>query len=244
MKDPCTFKRLYHIYISSVLLSTFKLSFIFILRFISSGVLLSFGVLWSEFLSSFSLFANIAHFIIDNVYGVFKNIFSYLALYPSVGDGVIDENHITQSETTLNISNKSEWLSIISLAVLGLTGIVILAMIGDYYSPDIVRSIPYTGNILNSIYGFINSIYEWYYGTPEIVPKPNPEDLPYQERIPRMKRQRSISITQIFPESVSRSLSGGSTVTQEIPTPPATRTPTPVLSDLPPSPTFDSDTWI
>ena len=69
-------------------------------------MLLSFGVLWSEFLSSFSLFANIAHFIIDNVSGVFKYMFSYLALYPSVGDGVIDVNYITQSETSLNISNK------------------------------------------------------------------------------------------------------------------------------------------
>ena len=117
-------------------------------------------------------------------------------------------------------------------------------MIGDYYYPDIVISIPYTGNILYSIYGFIYSIYEWFYETPEIGPKPNPEYLLYQERILIMKRHKSISITQIYPESVSKSSSGGSTVTQEIPKPPATRTSIPVLSDLLPSPTFDSDTWI
>jgi hypothetical protein len=58
-----------------------------------------------------------------------------------------------------NITHKNEWLLGISIALLGLTGIIILAMIGDYYSPDMVRSVPYAENVLDSIYGFMQSIY-------------------------------------------------------------------------------------
>jgi len=240
MKHPRTFKRLYHIYVTSVLFSAFKLSFIFIVRFIFSGVLFSFGILWNEFLSSFTLFANVANFIIENVSDVFKNIF-YILTPVNFDNSVVEDVQNVDSSI-----HKGEWLTVVSLAVLGLTGIVILTMIGDYYSPEIVRSIPYAGNVLDSIYGFMQSIYDWYYTNPEIGPKPNPEDLPYQERIRLSKfRKRSMDILPPFnnPNIISRSSSGSSTVTSgSIPTPPATRTPTPDLTELPP-PTFDSDIW-
>lgn len=258
MKNPGTFKRLYHIYVTSVLLSTFKISFTFLVRFFISGVLMSFGIVWNEFLSSFSLLSNVAYFIIDNVSSVVRNI--YLTLTP-LNDLLHIEGSPSPSPTTVNTTNISTgntniptgngWLTLMVITVAGLAGIVGLAMIGDNisYTKEIVRAIPYASDTLDSVYGFIKSISQWFYSsTPDVAPTTT-DNLPYQPRIPKY-RNRGISIAPVLPvnRSSSGSSSGSSTATQDsIPTPPLTRTPTPNIADLPSTTSegvFNSDTWL
>jgi len=241
MKNPKSFKNLFYIYFGSIILGSLKLLTFGVIRFIFGIVLASLGVLWSETLSGIDFIRNISEFIIHSFNDVIKNILSSLKFVnkTKISSPMIVDS-INSIETNIDPID-SGWLTTLTVAVLGLTGIVILAMIGDYYIPDTVRSIPCAGSMLDSIYTFINSLYEWYYGKDNIQdPKMDPYNPPYKVWV-RNKVENFDSFNN--PEIISRSSNGSSTVTNgSIPTPPATRTPTPDLTELPP-PTFDSDIW-
>jgi hypothetical protein len=229
IKNPSTFKRLYNFYMFSVLFSTFRLSFTFIIRTFFTTSLLSIGILWNEFLSSFTLLANVSHYIIDNSLGVFKQIVNIIKQVPPISvDNIslpVDNKGLPLLGDEGTPGEVDVWyrgLAIVSLVVLRLTGIVIIGMIGDYYTPDTVRSIPYAGNILDSVYGFINSLYKWYYGKPDIGDAPKPGDLSYQPRIPR-PRTVMMPKAGFSAQRMERSASD-QTVTPDdfMPTPPGT----------------------
>jgi hypothetical protein len=228
MKNPKAFKNLFYIYFGSIILGSLKLLTFGLIRFIFGVVLTSLGVLWSETLSGIDLLKNISEFIIYSFNDIFKNILSTLNF---VNKASVVES-IESIETTNIDPIDSGFLTNLTIAVLGLTGLVIIAMIGDYYTPEIVRSIPCAGSMLDSIYSFMNSLYEWYYGKDNIQdPKTDPYNPPYKIWI-RNKTENFDSFNK--PEIISRSSSGSSTVTSgSIPTPPATRTPTPTPIELP-----------
>ena len=203
IKHPNTFARLYNLYFVLVILSSFKILSLSFIKFILSIILSSLGILWSETLSSISWLKHIAEFVVDFTNNIIKSIGKLIGV-----DNVKGFN--------------SDWIPILAMFILGVTGIIIIAIIGDHYNSDIIRTIPYLGDVLDSIYSIINPIIDWFTGK-------KPPLIDHEEVIPNrilLPQPKPIS------RSSSSSSSGSSTATQSsIPTPPATRTPTPSLPE-------------
>lgn len=212
IKYPKTFARLYNFYFVLVVLSSFKLLSLSFIKFIFSILLSSLGILWSETLSSISGLKFIAEIIVDYSNSIIKSIGKALGV-----DNVRDFN--------------SDWIPLIASVVLGLTGIVIIAMIGDHYASDSVRTVPYLGGILDSFYSFINPIIEWFTGNKPLIDHEPVE--PNRIFLPQPISRSSSSSSSSSSSNGSSSL-GSSTVTQgsNILTPPSSRASTPI-PDLP-----------
>lgn len=70
----------------------------------------------------------------------------------------------------------------------------------DYIAPDITRSVPYIGNILDNIYNGFHSIYNWWFNKPTPPgPGANPEPGFWNR--------------DILPDSITRSNSSDSNIT-------------------------------
>ena len=153
-------------------------------------------------MSSISLLKSVAEFIIDNTNNMIKSIGKAIGV-----DNVKSLNY--------------DWIPVLAIVILGLTGIVVIAMIGDHYASDSIRTVPYLGGLLDSIYSIINPVIDWITGN-----KPPLIDL---EDVNNKLPDR---IFLPHPKPISRSSSGSSTATQgSILTPPSSRSPTPTLPD-------------
>jgi len=187
-----TFLNYYFILISL----TFIKPLIFKLMKWSIGLILtSIGVLWNESLQGIYLLKDLSLKIIE-----------LLEYHSKIHIPRLDINNIKTINTDINLDESdkreitSNILTYLGLYLLGISSIILVMVASDYIAPDITRSVPYVGNILDNIYNGFHSIYNWLFNKPSppgsgSEPNPGFWDRP------------------ILPDSITRSNSSESNIT-------------------------------
>lgn len=149
----------------------------------------SLGVTLNEALSGIYLLKSISEKVLD-----FIPIIPFISnVTNQLTDLVVNRNNPDMKPDT---TDAASFLSILGLIIIGASSLFVLALIGDYFIPDVTRSIPGVDSVLNSWYSLYDYVVSFYtnYSKPDAPSSPS----------------SSTSEIYINDNRISRSISSGS----------------------------------
>ena len=94
----------------------------------------------------------------------FNKVYSFVLFENNTFIKIPKFNFISQkSDIDFIPEQPKSWLPIIGSIILGVTGIVALLLVGEYYAPTIVQDIPFAQTIVDTVHIVWNSIVNWFY---------------------------------------------------------------------------------
>ena len=135
------------------------------------------------------------------------NIINLIESYNIIKIPRLNINKIEDINIISEESNKREItsniLTYLGIYILGISSIIFVMIASDYIAPELTRSVPYVGNMLDIIYNSFHSIYNWWFNkpTPPSTPAVDPGNTTGYWNRP------------ILPSSVTRSNSSDSNIT-------------------------------
>lgn len=177
LKYPDIFKRFLNFYFILISFSFIKPLIFKIIKWSIGLTLTSIGVLWNESLQSISLLKYLS-----------LNIINFIESYHLIQIPKLNINNIEDINQNSNLkesknNNKeinSNLFTYLGLYLIGLSSIILVMIASDYIAPELTRSVPYVGNILDNIYNGFHSIYNWLFNKstppgPSVNPGVNPD---------------------------------------------------------------------
>jgi hypothetical protein len=87
---------------------------------------------------------------------------------------IMNNDNINTPKIDLDKGNNYELtysiLTLLGVFLIGFGSVIGIMIAGDIIAPDMTRSVPYIGSILDTIYTNFNNVYNWWYNIKPISP--------------------------------------------------------------------------
>jgi len=162
LKYPNLLKRFLNYYFILISFSFIKPLIFKLMKWSIGLILTSIGILWNESLQGIFLLKDLS-----------LNVIELLESHSKINIPRLDINKINSvNNTDINLDESkkieisSNILTYLGLYILGISSIICVMVASDYIVPDLTRSVPYVGNMLDIIYNSFHSIYNWLFNKP------------------------------------------------------------------------------